>query len=73
MLRPDGTYVRVAADDATPHRSQAELLALAASRGSSAAAADALPSFDAIAEGVSGNGAAIRASDKRKKKRSTVK
>jgi polyphosphate kinase len=71
MLRPDGTYVRVTSDNAMPHRSQAELLALAASRGSSAATVDALPSFDAIAEGASGNGAAFR--EKRKKKKSSVK
>jgi polyphosphate kinase len=71
ILRSDGTYVPVTAGDAAPHRSQAELLALAASRSSTAAAADTLPSFDAIAEGASGNGAAFR--EKRKKKKSSVK
>jgi polyphosphate kinase len=69
ILRPDGTYVRVAADAAAPYRSQSELLALAATR-ISGAAVDVLPSFDAIAEDASGNGAAFR--EKRKKKKSSA-
>jgi polyphosphate kinase len=68
MLRPDGTYEHVAVDDAAPHRSQAELLALAASRVG-ATSLESLPSFDAIAEG---NGTALRG-EKRKKKKSWVK
>jgi len=70
MLRSDGTYVRVEAGDAAPHRSQAELLALAATRNHSAAAADALPlSFDAIALGATGNGESMRDGAKRKRKK----
>jgi polyphosphate kinase len=70
MLRPDGTYVRVEAGDSAPHRSQAELLALAAARNHSTAAADALPlSFDAIALGATGNGESMRDGVKRKRKK----
>jgi polyphosphate kinase len=71
VLRPDGTYERVGSENLAPHRSQSELLALAANR-SDGAAADALPSFDAMAESAAGNGSAFR-SDKRKKKKSSVK
>lgn len=70
MLRPDGTYVRVEAGDAAPHRSQVELLALAVSRSHNAAAADALPlSFDAIAQGATSNGESMRDGTKRKRKK----
>jgi polyphosphate kinase len=73
MLRPDGTYERVALEDAAPHRSQAELLELAAARSTTAATVGARPrSFDAIAESVAGNGMAFR-SEKRKKRKSSAK
>ncbi|MCI0333992.1 MAG: polyphosphate kinase 1 [Planctomycetes bacterium] len=73
MLRPDGTYVRVSATDAPPHRSQYELLTLAASRGNGEAAGSIPLSFDAIALGTSGNGQSLREGEKRKKKKSSAK
>jgi hypothetical protein len=70
MLKPDGTYVRVTAPDASPHRSQVELLALAANRTNGAPTAGTLPSsFDAIPAATSGNGEPPRDGAKRKKKK----
>jgi polyphosphate kinase len=71
MLRPDGTYVHATSDDQPPHRSQVELLALAASRSDGEAVGRALPhSYDPLA-GLSGNGEPVRDGLKRKKKRSS--
>jgi polyphosphate kinase len=71
MLRSDGTYVHVAGDDVAPHRSQAELLELAANRNKGTAATPL--SFEAIAESAAGNGSAFRGIEKRKKKRTSAK
>jgi hypothetical protein len=69
MLQPDGAYARVAAPAAPPHRSQVELLALAASRTDGAAPIGALPfSFSALAESTAGNGEAARDGKRKKKK-----
>jgi polyphosphate kinase len=74
MLRPDGTYVRVPQGDAPPHRSQSELLALAADRASDVGADRRRPiSFDGVPSTEFGNGDPLRASEKRKKKRSSAK
>jgi hypothetical protein len=74
MLRPDGTYVRVPADEAAPHRSQAELLALAGSRAEIAAADGRVPlSYDELATSSAANGHPNRVTEKRKKKRSSAK
>jgi hypothetical protein len=64
----------VPADDAAPHRSQQELLALAVARAEIAAAGGRVPlSYDELATATHGNGQASRAADKRKKKRSSAK
>jgi polyphosphate kinase len=69
MLKPDGTYVRVSAHGAPPHRSQVELLALAATRTNGSAAAGTLPSsFDAIPPAAI-NGEPPRDGARRKKKK----
>jgi polyphosphate kinase len=72
VLQADGTYVRATAEDEAPHRSQIELLALAASREDGQVVAGAFPlSFDAIAD-LSENGEPARERQKRKKKRSST-
>jgi polyphosphate kinase len=69
MLQPDGTYVHVTAPDAPPHRSQYELLALAAGRSNGAVLPGTPPAaFDAVAS-ASSNGELSRDGAKRKKKR----
>jgi polyphosphate kinase len=74
MLKSDGTYARVPADDAAPHRSQQELLALAGLRAENAAPGGrTLPlSYDELATSTFGNGQPNR-SEKRKKKRTSAK
>jgi polyphosphate kinase len=70
MLKPDGTYVRVSEAGDAPHRSQVELLALAATRTNGAATAGTLPvSFDAIPPSPVSNGEAARDGARRKKKK----
>jgi polyphosphate kinase len=72
VLQADGTYLRAAADDDMAHRSQVELLALAASREDGKAMEGALPlSFDAIPD-LSDNGEPLRDRQKRKKKKSSA-
>jgi polyphosphate kinase len=74
MLRPDGTYVRVPQGDAPPHRSQSELLALAAERTSEVGTGHRRSiAFDGLPSTEFGNGEPLRASEKRKKKRSSAK
>jgi polyphosphate kinase len=73
VLQADGTYVRAKAEDEAPHRSQVELLALAASREEGQAIEGALPaSFDAIPALMSANGEPTRDRQKRKKKKSSA-
>jgi polyphosphate kinase len=68
-LRPDGTYVRPAAADERPRRSQTELLALAASRAEAAEAEEGIPlSFDALVASPA-NGEPLRGDARRKKKK----
>jgi polyphosphate kinase len=71
VLNADGTYSRTKpAADQPAHRSQQELLALAAAREEAALAEKAMPpSFDAISEMPGDNGAPHREGSKRKKKR----
>ncbi len=70
MLRPDGTYVRVADGEKPPRRSQSELLVLAAAREEAADAEESLaPSFEAIAASSGGNGDLLRGRWKRKKRK----
>jgi polyphosphate kinase len=70
ILQPDGTYVRAKAGDEAPHRSQVELLALAASRENGQAIEGAMPvSFEAVSALSSSNGETQRDRQKRKKKR----
>jgi hypothetical protein len=70
VLQSDGTYMRAAAGDEAPHRSQVELLALAATREDGQAIEGALPaSFDAIP--ALSNGEPSR-DKKRKKKRGSA-
>jgi polyphosphate kinase len=70
VLQSDGTYLRTTAGDEAPHRSQVELLALAASREDGQAIEGALPaSFDAIP--ALSNGEPMR-DKKRKKKRGSA-
>jgi hypothetical protein len=72
ILQADGTYVRAAAADEAPHRSQVELLALAAARGDGQAVEGQYPlSFDAIPD-LAENGEAVRERQKRKKKKSSA-
>jgi polyphosphate kinase len=72
ILRPDGTYVRAGKADDVPHRSQSELLSLAATRKDGEAVAGPLPiSFDDAALAF-GNGESSRDGDKRKKKKGTA-
>lgn len=74
MLRPDGTYVHVSADDGVPHRSQQELLALSASRDAAATASRARPlSFDAIAQGEMSISEPRRLEKRKRKKGATPK
>ncbi|HEY3395168.1 MAG TPA: polyphosphate kinase 1 [Lacipirellulaceae bacterium] len=73
MLRPDGTYQRVAAADKPPRRSQSELLALAAAREEAAESEEGVPAaFDAIAAAVGGNGLPMPDRQKRKKRKRTA-
>jgi polyphosphate kinase len=73
MLRPDGTYARVADADAPPRRSQAELLALAAARDDGDTAQAGRPlSFGGAAGPASGNGESVRDGVKRKKKKGSL-
>jgi polyphosphate kinase len=68
-LRADGNYVRIAASDERPRRSQSELLALAAAHAEVAEAeAGALHSFDAMAE-AGANGELARSAQRKKKKK----
>jgi polyphosphate kinase len=71
ILNADGTYSRpVPAADQPPHRSQFELLALAAAREEAALAEEALPlSFEAISEHPSDNGEVARGADRRKRRK----
>ena len=70
LLRPDGTYQRVAAADKPPRRSQSELLTLAAAREEAAEAVEGLPpAFDAIAASIDGNGLPLADRQKRKKRK----
>jgi polyphosphate kinase len=70
MLRPDGTYQRVAAADKPSRRSQSELLTLAATREEAAEMDDNItPAFDVLATTADGNGQPLEARQKRKKKR----
>jgi polyphosphate kinase len=73
VLSSDGTYSRVTPSSDQPHhRSQLELLTLAAAREEAAFADESpSPSFDAISELSAENGAPRRDSSKRKKKRRT--
>jgi polyphosphate kinase len=74
MLRPDGAYERIADANAAPHRSQVELLALAASRTNGPVATGALPySFTALAESTPANGDPQRDGKRRKKKGATAR
>ena len=68
MLRPDGTYQRIAAADKPPRRSQSELLTLAATREEAAEMEESLaPSFDAVAAAADGNGLPARRPPQAKK------
>ncbi len=70
ILRPDGTYARATAAGGPVHRSQYELLVLAASRDAASAEAEHLPlSFEAISELSQGNGEPTRDRAKRKSKK----
>jgi polyphosphate kinase len=71
VLNQDGTYSRVVpGPNEPPHRSQLELLALAAARDEAAQADDeAPPTFDAIAGLASANGEPSRDGAKRRKKK----
>jgi hypothetical protein len=73
VLRPDGNYARVPVADNPPHRSQSELLALAATRDAAAREKAHGPlvadPFDPMA---AENGAASRDGTKRKKKKSST-
>jgi polyphosphate kinase len=73
ILKPDGTYARVAPTGEQPqHRSQIELLTLAAAREEAAIAEETTPvSFDAISDFSRANGALARDGEKRRKKRRT--
>jgi len=75
MLQADGTYTRVPSSGAAVHRSQAELLAIAAAHEEAADAEERLPlTFDAISTGADGIGQPRRGATKRKKrKRSTAR
>jgi polyphosphate kinase len=75
MLRSDGTYIHVPAEDAAPHRSQFELLELAATRDANGAAVSgrAPLTYDGIPRSELANGEPFRTSEKRKKKRSSAK
>ncbi|MEX2316854.1 MAG: polyphosphate kinase 1 [Pirellulales bacterium] len=72
VLNADGTYARAKLTTGQEaHRSQLELLTLAAAREEAALAADSAPlSFDAISELPGDNGAPPRDGKRRKKKRS---
>jgi len=73
VLQADGSYLRPSAVNEPPHRSQFDLLTLAATRESAAAGVSALPlSFDAIADLSSVNGEASRDRAKRKKKKTAT-
>ncbi|MEX0613567.1 MAG: polyphosphate kinase 1, partial [Pirellulales bacterium] len=73
VLQADGTYVRAKTTDEVPHRSQIELLALAAARDVGEAVEGALSmSFDAVGELMAGNGEPLRSRPKRKKRRSSA-
>ena len=71
VLNSDGTYTRFSeGEDHAPHRSQVELLSIAATREESAIAEESLPlSFDAISELPATNGLPVRGELKRKKKK----
>jgi polyphosphate kinase len=72
VLQADGTYVRVKVEDEAPHRSQVELLALAAAREDGQAVEGKFPlSFDAIPD-LSENGEPVRDRQKRRKKKSSA-
>lgn len=70
VLQPDGTYVRASADGAPPHRSQVELLALAAAREKGVTAEGARPVLpEAISMLPTGDGEVARDGAKRTKKK----
>jgi hypothetical protein len=72
LLRADGTYARPPAAE-PPHRSQQELLELAATRDRTAHEGESLPlSFEAISEHMATNGEALRERSKRKRKRGSA-
>jgi polyphosphate kinase len=71
VLNPDGTYSRVRPAEGQPgHRSQTELLAMAAMRDEAAEAEQSRPlTFDALYETSASNGGAGRDGTKRKRKK----
>jgi polyphosphate kinase len=72
VLQADGTYIRPPASEPA-HRSQQELLQLAAERDRKTRAGESLPpSFDVISERAAGNGEAVRDRAKRKRKRGSA-
>jgi polyphosphate kinase len=72
VLQADGTYVRVKEAEEPAHRSQVELLALAAAREDGQAVEGKFPlSFDAIPD-LSENGEPVRDRQKRRKKKSSA-
>ena len=75
VLRPDGSYTRVPVGDNAPHRSQAELLTLAAARDAEAREkAHGALIVDPFNPTATGNGTVARDGAKRKKKKgSTIK
>jgi polyphosphate kinase len=72
VLQADGTYIRPPASEPA-HRSQQELLELAAERDRKTRAGESLPpSFDVISERAAGNGEAVRERTRRKRKRGSA-
>jgi polyphosphate kinase len=75
ILQSNGTYKRVSAGDGPGHRSQMELLALAASRGTAVDGKLGKPlvdeEFDPFAHLASGDGETKRNGIKRKKKKTS--
>jgi polyphosphate kinase len=72
VLQPDGTYTRPVAGNSPPHRSQAELLAMAASRdGVLTDEGRKAPAIDPFMDLAEADGKASRDRAKRKKKKSS--
>ena len=73
ILRSDGSYTRAEAGDGPTHRSQTELLALAASRAAEAEELDQdQQAFDPFSSVGATNGETSRERAKRKKKKSSA-